>query len=124
GSDGNIYLLSKANRNVFVWSPASRSYLAPVPLQDIPLFIAYDSARHVLYATYEGGMVTSLDLATDRVERPFVNTPQTAMGLAFTDNFLFAVDPSGAWVRHYTYTLAGALANSREWNYYSSEYIW
>ena len=38
--------------------------------------------------------------------------------------YLFAVDGSGAWNTHYVFSQSGALQSSRDWNYYSKEYVW
>ena len=54
----------------------------------------------------------------------FANSPLAPRGLAVAGDFLFAEDSSGAWATHYVYSSAGALLSSKEWNYYSTEYIW
>ena len=37
---------------------------------------------------------------------------------------MFAVDASGAWNTHYTFSPNGTMISSVDWNYRSEEYIW
>ncbi|HEX7028684.1 MAG TPA: choice-of-anchor U domain-containing protein [Gammaproteobacteria bacterium] len=122
--DGNVYLLSIGDRNVFVWSVVDEEYKESIPLIDAPLFMAYGDTDNSLYFAYTNGLITKLELDGSRVEAPFVNSPQMPCGLATAGQYLFVCDPSGAWVSHFTYSAAGQLIEQRDWNYFSAEYVW
>ena len=122
--DGIIYLLSRANSSVFRWSVAEQRYLETIPLTDAPKYMAHSSTNNALYLAYSSGKITVIHLDQGMAEAPFANLPQTPVGLSTAGEFVFAADPSGAWASHYTFSPAGQLISSKEWNYVSSEYIW
>lgn len=121
--DGVLYLLSKLHVSVFRWSLEERRYLESLPLLAVPQFVTLDATDDILYIAYENGKLDKMPVATG-VEQHFATLPQNPLGLAMAGHFLFAVDPSGAWVTHYTFAPDGGQVSAVEWNYYSSEYIW
>ncbi|HXJ61006.1 MAG TPA: fibronectin type III domain-containing protein, partial [Verrucomicrobiae bacterium] len=123
--DGILYLLSKSQQSLFRWDTANQRYLVTIPLVAVPSFAAYSSDNHRIYVAYPSGLIRQIDLAgKPLLETPFASVPDVPLGLATAGPLVFAVDPSGAWVSHYTFSPAGVLLSSREWNYYSTEYIW
>jgi hypothetical protein len=124
GEDGVVYLLSRSNFSIFRWSVPERRYLPTIPLVDAPTFIAYSSVNHALYLAYPGGRINRILPTVSLAETPFANLPQTALGLATAGEFIFASDGSGAWNTHYTFRPDGTLQSSKDWNYFSQEYIW
>jgi hypothetical protein len=123
--NGVLYLLSKSQQSLFRWDTRSQRYLVTIPLVEVPSFAAYSEAHHKIYVAYPAGLIRQIDLAgTNFVETPFANLPSSPIGLGVAGPYVFAVDPSGAWVTHYTFDSAGNLADSVDWNYYSREYIW
>ncbi|HSH78260.1 MAG TPA: ELWxxDGT repeat protein, partial [Herpetosiphonaceae bacterium] len=124
GTDGVVYLLSRANLSVFRWSVAERRYLETIPLVEAPTHIAYSETSHRLYLAYSGGKITQIDLTGSTSEQGLVNSPQSPCGLATAGEYVFVCDPSGAWDSHFTYSPNGALISQKDWNQYSTEYIW
>jgi len=125
GNGGVIYLLSKVNQSIFRWSISDRRYLSTIPLADVPQRMAYSSALNRVYLSYADGRITKTDLnGATFSEVPFANSPLAVNGLTAVGEFLFTEDASGAWATHYIYSSAGALLSSKDWNYYSKEYIW
>ena len=95
-----------------------------VALAETAKYMAFSAENYTLYLAYDSGKITQINLALSDTEVPFVNSPQSPQGLATAGEFVFVVDPSGAWVSHFTYDATGALLSQVEWNYFSSEYIW
>lgn len=124
GSGEIVYLLSRANLSVFRWSVAERRYLPTIPLVEAPRYMAYSGVTNRLYLAYPSGKLTQIRLAESISEQPFANAPVGPCGLATAGEFVFICDPIGAWVSHLTYSPEGTLITSKEWNYFSSEYIW
>ena len=124
GSDNTLYLLSADNQSVFRWSHSTRSYLPSIPLTGIPIFMAYSRDTHRLYLGYDDTRITQIDLGSGVSEQFFASVPQSILGLATAGQYVFACDPSGAWVSHFTYHPDGSLISQEEWNYFSTEYIW
>jgi hypothetical protein len=124
GQDQTLYILSKGNLSVFRWSVVQRRYLETIPLADVPRYMAYSGDTNRLYLAYPSGKLTQIMLDTSVMEQPFANLPQSPCGLATAGQFVFACDPSGAWVSHYTFGPDGILISQKDWNYYSHEYVW
>ncbi len=124
GNDNIIYILSKANLSIFRWSIETGGYLESIPLLGSPLYFSYSSENHTIYLAYASGKIDKINLDAGFTEVPFVNSPQRPVGLATAGQFVFVVDPTGAWVSHFTYSSAGQLISQVEWNYESDEYIW
>lgn len=123
--NGVLYLLSKAQQSLFRWNSSNQAYLVTIPLVGSPDYAAYSAANHKAYLAYSTGLIRQIDLnSTNYVETPFANLPSAPLGLSTADSYVFAVDGSGAWGTHYTFNTSGALADSVDWNYYSTEYIW
>jgi hypothetical protein len=121
--DGSILLLSKAHKSIFRWSPLQHAYTQSIPLAEVPEFASYSAINDVVYLGYGNGRINKVDLAVG-IEAPFTTVPTTVLGLAVADPYVFAVDPAGAWVSHFTFSDAGQLISQVEWNYRSDEYIW
>lgn len=124
GADNVLYLLSRGNSSIFRWSVTERRYLPTIPLLESPQFMALSDTNRALYLAYASGKITVIHLDQNLTEAPFVNLPQAPIGLSTAGQFLFAADPSGAWGTHYVFSADGELISSKDWNYYSSEYIW
>jgi len=123
--DGVLYLLSKAQQSLFRWDTTNQTYLATIPLVGSPGYVAYSAVNHTVYLAYSTGLIRQIDLSsTNFSETPFANLPSAPMGLSTADAYVFAVDGSGAWDTHYTFNSAGAMVDSVDWNYYSTEYVW
>ncbi|RYD32571.1 MAG: hypothetical protein EOP85_21610, partial [Verrucomicrobiaceae bacterium] len=124
-ANGTLLLVSNMHRSIFRWSPETRDYLETVPLAKIPAYSAYSASGNVVYLADGAGVIRSIDLddATP-VEQPFAVLPTPPLGLAVTGNYVLAADSSGAWCTHRTFTTAGTQVSSKEWNYYSKEYVW
>ncbi|MBC8355893.1 MAG: hypothetical protein H8E66_28280 [Planctomycetes bacterium] len=124
-SDGTLLLFSKPHESIFRWDPITESYGATIPLIGAPEFMAYSAETEIAYLAYASGLIRKIEFdSADPQELPFAVLPSSPMGLATAGSFVFAVDPSGAWVSHYTFAPDGSLVESVEWNYFSSEYIW
>lgn len=124
GTGDIVYLLSKLHQSVFRWSVAERRYLASIPLAEAPQFFTYSAAQNRFYLSYSTGRISKIDLDTSLAEVNFANSPLAPQGLVAAGEFLFVEDASGAWATHYIYGSDGVLLSSKEWNYYSTEYIW
>lgn len=124
GKGRSVFLLSNANLSIFQWSAAQRRYVNSIPLVETVKYMAFSAETNTLYLAYESGKITQIDVAASAAEVPFVNSPQSPNGLATAGEFVFVVDPSGAWVSHFTYDPSGVLLSQEEWNYFSTEYIW
>jgi VCBS repeat-containing protein len=124
-ADGTVLLLSKANQSIFRWSPSTQTYGATIPLVGSPDYMAYSATTNTIYLAYHSGLIRQINLgAASPSEVPFATLPGTPLGLATAGKYLFASDPSGAWNTHYVYAPDGTLVQSKDWNYYSREYIW
>lgn len=123
--NGILYLFSKAHQSLFRWDTLGQAYISTIPLVGSPSHVAYSAQNHKVYLAYSTGLIRQIDLnTTDFLETPFVNLPSSPLGLAAVDPYIFAVDGSGAWDTHYTFDASGVQADSVDWNYYSTEYIW
>lgn len=123
GSDGVIYLFSRAHHRIFRWSIAQSYHLNPFVLRasDAEL-VAYSAENQRLYVAYDTGAITEIDPATG-VETTFAVVPGTPHGLATAGRVVFAADSSGGST-HHTFlpdgTPVSAVANNRR----SAEYVW
>jgi hypothetical protein len=124
-TNGVVYLFSQAEQSLFRWDSSSQQYLPTIPLLDVPGYVAYSAMLHRVYLAYSSGLIRQIDLATTNfTESPFATLASVPRGLAVADKYVFAMDSSGAWGTHYTFDAAGNEVDSRDWNYYSSEFIW
>lgn len=125
GPDEVVYLLSRKNLSIFRWSVPLNCYLPTIPLTSAPSYMAVHAPHKRLYLAYPSGQITYISTVDPALkEVHFANLPQSPQGLAAAGNYLFACDPSGAWVTHYVYNDASVLVSQKDWNYYSQEYIW
>ena len=124
GEDGVVYIFSKANQSIFRWSIVERRYLSTIPLLGTPNFFAFSKENKTLYCAYQNGSITKIQIDNDIMEEGFVNLPTTPLGLATAGEFIFAVDSSGAWNTHFTFSNTGILLSQEDWNYRSNEFIW
>lgn len=124
GNNDIIYLLSKTHLSIFRWSVESKSYLETIPLAAAPSHMAYSPITNRLYLTYSTGAIKQIKLNESLDETPFANLPSAARGLATAGEYVFAVDPSGAWVSHYTFHPDGTQISAVEWNYRSNDFQW
>ena len=122
--DGIVYLLSKRNLSVFRWSVSEQKYLSTIPLSGTPSQMAYSSANHRLYLGYPSGRISYFTGGEPGIETGLINLPGSVNGLATAGTLVFADDPSGAWATHYVIDENGSLISHKDWNYYSTEYIW
>lgn len=119
-----VFLFDKELQSVFTWSLDFEQYGDTIPLLGSPGFMALSENNDRLYFAYMSGEITKIELGNGQAETPFVNSPQSPLGLATAGDYLFAVDPTGAWVSHFTYSPEGSLISQVEWNYFSREYVW
>jgi len=130
-SDGGIvYLLDKANKRVYRWSMASRSYIdslvvginqAGVLLA--PSKMAVSTSHNRLYLGYSTGAIQYIDLA-EKIEQPFAALPLAVKGLGAVGDYLLAQDDSGSYATHYVLSKGGEITDTEGWNYYSDQYLW
>ncbi len=121
---GVAYILSKAHLSVFRWSLIEQRYLSTIPLLNVPNFMALSKENNALYIAYESGAINVISLDGKYSEAAFANLPQRSLGLATAGEYVFAVDPSGAWESHFTFDKSGVLLSQKEWNHVSAEFIW
>ncbi|MEO1616083.1 MAG: hypothetical protein AAFV88_09555, partial [Planctomycetota bacterium] len=124
-ADGSLLIYSQSHSSVFRWDVASRQYTQSIPLIGSPSHMTYSAANDTVYLAYQSGLIRKIDLSESVIEEvPFATMPGQPLGLEMAGEYVFAVDPSGAWNSHYTYTPEGMLISSVDWNYSSSEYVW
>ena len=122
---GDLYLLDNSNKTIFVYSVASEAWKAGIGLRAEPTWMSYSSVQDRLYLAYESGAITYFNLALgDGIERYFTALPQAVRGLLAVEDYLFAVDASGAWSRHYSFAADGELIDSERWRNYGAQYVW
>jgi hypothetical protein len=124
-ANNTLLLLDKETQSLFRWNPETQTYSATIPLLDVPNYMAYSTATNTVYLAYASGLINSIDLgATTLVEKPFAVLATGPLGLSTAGQYLFAADGSGAWMAHYTFAPNGTQISYKDWNYYSTEYIW
>ncbi len=130
-SDGQgiIYLVDRESLSVFRWSLAEKSYLETWPLLNPPIFATYSMAHQRLYLGYGNGKInyfsTSVQLQQEQPqEQHFISLATAVRGLQAADNYLFAVDESGAWATHYSIGQAGNIVSQVDWAYIGNQYAW
>ncbi|WP_146395589.1 GEVED domain-containing protein [Planctomycetes bacterium CA13] len=124
-SDGTVLIFSQAHRSLFRWDPISESYTDSIALVGVPEYMAYSATNNAAYLAYQSGLIRQIRFDDDSPEEtPFVTLPSSPLGLATAGEYLFAVDPSGAWVSHYTYSADGTLIDDKDWNRSSREFVW
>lgn len=121
--DGLVCLLSKAQQSIFRFSPTTMTWTSTLPLLGSPSLVAYSPVLHTVFLAYDR-TVRKIDLTAGTAETDLVYLPTTVRALAAPNNQLFVQDSSGAWATHWVYSAAGLLLAQKEWNYYSSEFIW
>jgi len=123
--DGSLLIYSKSQASVFRWDIRTQAYTESIPLIGSADYMAYSAANDTLYLAYSNGLIRQIDLSgPSRDEVPFATLPGRPLGLEAAGEYLFAVDPSGAWVSHYTFRPDGTLISAVDWNRSSSEFIW
>ncbi len=124
-ADGTVLLFSKSHQSVFQWDSVRQEYGETIPLVGSPSFMAYSSPNNTIYLAYATGLIRKIELdAAEPVEVPFATLPSGPLGLATAGEYIFAVDPSGAWVSHYTFAPDGSQVSAVDWNYRSLDYQW
>ncbi len=104
--DGNLLLVSKAQRSLFRWSPASRQYTGSFPLAGSPDFASYSASDHSVYLAYPSAVVRKLDLSVpDPIEVPLFNLPTPPRGFVMAGIFPCAVTGRGMT----TFSAAGEI---------------
>ncbi|MAQ99722.1 MAG: hypothetical protein CMI00_04200 [Oceanospirillaceae bacterium] len=120
-----IYLYDKESLNVFRWDMISGKYLTSLKINTPLLLLSYSESHNRLYVGYEDGSISYFDLSEDDPEEvDFTVLTMGIHGLKAFDNYLFAVDYSGAWNTQYLFDNGGSLLSSAEWRYYSKVYLW
>ncbi len=124
-TQGQVLLLSKYYQSLFRWNPTTLAYDTSIPLLGSPSYITYARETELVYVVYASGLIYKIDLKQEIPrEVPFFQLPGLPAGLSMAGEFLFAVDDAGAWYTHYVISSEGSLKHSRDWNYYSKEYVW
>lgn len=124
GADGTLYLLSAEHLSVFRWNTASDSYETTIPLIETPSFMSYSGVTNTLYLAHDSQYITQIKLGDSTSEQYFATSPQAPLGLSTANEYVFVCDPTGAWVSHFTYHPDGPMVSQKEWNRFSTEYIW
>lgn len=123
GAD-TIYFIDRETLSIFRWSVSQNNYLSSWSLLNPPTWASYSAAHQRLYLAYESGKISYMDADAAGEEKHFANLPGTTRGLLATDNYLFAVDNSGAWATHYSFAENGTLLTSEDWAYIGNQYVW
>jgi len=124
-ADQKLLILDKETQSIFRWDPATQQYGPTIPLVSVPSYMAYSGETNTVYVAYASGLINSMDLgAAKPTEKPFATLAGAPGGLATAGKYVFAEDPSGAWVSHYTFAPDGTQISAVEWNYWSTEYVW
>lgn len=124
-AQGRVLLLSKTHQNIFRWNPTTQTYDQSIGLLGSPSYAAYQRSSDTIYVLYSSGLIYQIDLkVANPKEIPFSRLPGTPLGLSVADDFVFAADDSGAWNSHYVISPQGTIISSRDWNYFSRDYVW
>lgn len=103
--DGNILLFAPLSRQVFRWSPETRSYLPGLGLRGMPEFFAQDSLG-VMYFSYANQRVTKASFAAP-VEKEIYMPWMRITGLATYGNGLIVTDLiHDSWHFDFQYVIA------------------
>lgn len=120
-----LYFIDRETLSIFRWSVSQNKYLTSLPLINPPTWATYSVVQKRLYLGYDSGKISYLSMEqANPTEIHFVNLPSKTLGLLAFDNYLFAVDGSGAWATHYNFAENGTLLDSEEWAYVGKEYVW
>lgn len=124
--NNNIYLADIETLSIFNWQLDTQDYGPSLALLNTPDWMTFSEQHNRLYFGYSSGKITYFDLSLgkDAKEVHFTTLVKAVKGLLATGEFLFAVDASGARSRHYSLDQSGAIMNTVEWRYSSTEYIW
>lgn len=124
-ADGTVLLCSAAESSIFRWVPSTGKYATTIPLLGTPSHFAYAPALDAVVVAYDNGEIDRIDLRAEAPRQmPLVVLPGRPGGLSAAGPYVFAEDDTGAWATHYTIDATGRIADSREWEYYSREYVW
>ncbi len=120
-----VYLYDKESLSIFRYSTHQEDYIATLPLINPATWMSYSNEQKRLYLGYPSGKITYFDITVDSPsEIHFVSLPQSVLGLLAVENYVFAVDASGAWESHYTFAANGSMIDSEEWRSPSAQYVW
>ena len=123
--DGNdVVLFSQSEHAAYSFNSQTWSHAIPTSVHPGALQAAYSAVNNTVYAAYAGGAIYAYPRAGNGAASWFAATASSSLGLAAAGEYVFAVDPSGAWVSHYTFGPGGSLLSSVDWNYYSRQYEW
>lgn len=133
GDATTIYLLSSAQRRIYVWSTARGAYLNPILLgaSDTgadrgPIDIAFSPTAQRLFLGYATGLITTIDVATERFERPLQNLGAKSRKLEVIGDLLLVETDSRAsgYSRHMILNRAGAIVDNLNWKPTSASFAW
>ena len=120
GTDGVVYLHSKAKAAIFRLSLAEWRYLPQLNLGPDSLQVAYSAVDHVLYVSYADGGLTRVDLGSGLTEEPFAELPDAPpTGLVVTGSHLLAATRAMWGVL----AADGTVVDEQAWHTYVSESI-
>lgn len=109
-----VYLLSKAQRNIFRWSIDQSAYLQSIPLAKAPLQMSYSAEHGRIYLSYSNGAINYIDLA-DNKEHPFAALGEFPHALTAAGPFVIAKDLTGAWGSLSVFNKEGIRVDHRDW---------
>jgi kumamolisin len=131
GTDGQLYLLSKLYRNIFVWSPATREYANSIPLQGSPVFMSYSATLNRIYLAYADQRITKIDLSLSTGESDFSATATTVVDIAAADsqvyvavNFGQTVEGENTLQERYLYDSSGNVVAAGGDGYFQQPEYW
>lgn len=123
--DGNeVVLFSQSEHAAYSFNSQAWSHANPTSVYPGPLKAAFSPINNTVYAAYAGGAIYAFPRTSTDTVSWFAATASSSLGLATAGEYVFAVDPSGAWVSHYTFGPGGSLLSTVDWNYYSRQYEW
>ncbi len=114
--DGVLYLLSRSDQSLFRWDLQTQAYVSTMPLLGEPTDVTYSPVNHTIYLAYPNGLIRQINLHQEEPEEvPFATLALAPQGLAAADAYVFAVDMSGAWDTHYTFSPTGERISMVDW---------
>jgi hypothetical protein len=125
--NGVLYLLSKANRQLFRWSPDERRPLSPIGLQSWPNKVAYSATTHRIYVAYGDSRVTQIRLDEGSVEeRPFYTSIQRIDALTCGGQYVIVSDTNTSISTRWTAVIApdGTVTKRTSMEDASFDYEW